>query len=318
MKFTSIPENGLSWHGKLLYAFDTEGEARDVVVVIRDAIHDRQIGSMRLYGVVCAEVDIAPYLRSYMSQWQLPTESGLSPSRAACRVVVEVEGVASAARTLFYGEIDPLQGVALSGVAETRVVRRGDVVRLTLYSPRKLSVHVTDAKLGGVVGHFEVVTSSMPYEFTFSLENIPVGVGMLEVEVRGDGQEIARLRYSIMRFGTTARQVAWRNRRGGVECYTFPVCRTTECSAEVVGSDEPRLKGAVMHRRLISGQEPSREMARIAEVICAPAIYECRGLEVVPMRLLTRRLIYGEGGMLKSLELDVEQEWRGGDYEAAY
>ena len=36
------------------------------------------------------------------------------------------------------------------------------------------------------------------------------------------------------------------------------------------------------------------------------------------MRLLTRRLIYGDGGLLKSLELDVEQEWRGGDYEAAY
>ena len=317
MKFTSIPENGLSWHGKLIYAFDTEGEARDVVVVIRDAIHDRLIGSMRLYGVVCAEVDIAPYLRSYMSQWQLPTESGLSPSRAACRVVVEVEGVASAARTLFYGPINPKHGVVLSGVAETRVVRRGDVVRLTLYSPRKLTVHVTDAKLGGVVGHFEVVTSSMPYEFTFSLENIPVGVGTLAIEVRGDGLEIAHLRSSIMRFGDTARQVAWRNRCGGVECYTFPICRTTECCSEVVGSAERRLKSAVIRSRLISGQESSIEMGRIVEAICATELYECKGLEVVPMTLLTRRLIYGEGGAIKSIELDVEETWRGGGYEVA-
>ncbi len=317
MKFTSIPENGLSWHGKLIYAFDTEGEARDVVVVIRDALQGCTIGTMRLYGVAEFEVDIAPYLRSYMAQWQLPTESGLSLSRAACRVVVEIEGVVSPARTLFYGSINPKHGVVLSGVAETRVVRRSDVVRLTLYSPRKLLVRLTDAKLGGLVGQFEVLTSYMPYEFTFNLAEVPVGVGTLAIEVRGDGMATAHLRYSIVRFGETARQVAWRNRRGGVECYTFPICRTTECCSEVVGSAERRFKSAVIRSRLISGQESSIEMGRIVEAICATELYECKGLEVVPMTLLTRRLMYGEGGAIKSIELDVEETWRGGGYEVA-
>ena len=318
MKFTSIPENGLSWHDALLYAFDTEGGARDVTMVIRDAINDCTIGTMRLYGVTQAEVDIAPYLRSYMAQWQLPEQSGLSISSAACRVVAEIDGVTSPARTLFYGRINPIHGAALSGVAETRVVRRSDVVRLTLYSPRKLSVRITDAKLGGVVGQFEVLTSYMPYEFTFNLADVPVGVSSLVVDVRGDGQEVAQLRYSISRFGEAARQVAWRNRVGGVECYTFPVCRATECSAEVVGDAEPRLTSAVIRRRLESGQEASTERARIAQMICATAVYGCEGLEVEPMRLLTRRLIYGEGGAMKSLELDVEEAWKGGRRETAY
>ena len=40
MKFTSIPEVYVSFQEPLLYAFDTQAEAHDVEVIIRDAETD--------------------------------------------------------------------------------------------------------------------------------------------------------------------------------------------------------------------------------------------------------------------------------------
>lgn len=69
MNFVKLPENGASWAESLCYTIDTESsEPQDLVVEILDRYGGSVIGTKRLYSVTVAEIDIAPYVRSAVSE----------------------------------------------------------------------------------------------------------------------------------------------------------------------------------------------------------------------------------------------------------
>lgn len=110
MKFINIPKNGASWGGELCYSFATElDQPSDVQVIVRDAETDAEIGRLKLYAITEATVDIAPIVRRRVSdEPQIAIASEIVPSRAMCRVIVEVEGVRSPTITLFRASYNPV------------------------------------------------------------------------------------------------------------------------------------------------------------------------------------------------------------------
>ena len=63
MKFTSIPEAYSSFNSPLVYEFESEQEAKDLLVEITDLATNEVIGRKKLYAATAGSIDIAPYLR---------------------------------------------------------------------------------------------------------------------------------------------------------------------------------------------------------------------------------------------------------------
>ena len=146
MRFISIPQNGSSWRGRLPYCFTTESsEPSDVVVEIVDATSSELLGTMRLYGVIEAEVDIAPYIRPHLSL--TPIESERQPelvtSPSAIVVVVRVNGEESERRTFFRSKFDATTPAILSNCPTVQNLIYGDAIRLTLYACNDVSVLIS-------------------------------------------------------------------------------------------------------------------------------------------------------------------------------
>ena len=146
MKFVSLPDNGSSWRGRLLYGFTTEEtEPQDVMVEIIDAMSSSRLGAMRLYGVTDAEVDIASYIRPHLSLTAANAHRRLEliSSPSAIAVIVRINGVESETRVFFRFQFDYSAVGPLSSHAMTGEVVFGEAIRLTLFAKSEISVSVT-------------------------------------------------------------------------------------------------------------------------------------------------------------------------------
>ncbi|MBO5894699.1 MAG: hypothetical protein J6Q33_02800 [Alistipes sp.] len=313
MKFTTIPENGSSWRGKLVYAIDCESEVgQDIEVVVADGTLGLR-ASFNLYNVTTAEFDIAPYLRRMVSEQPTANVESLAWSSAAMLVVVSVGGVSSQSRLYYREAIDATAAQVLSTLSERVAMAQNETLRLSLFALRTAEVRVTTYLPMERTKIFTLRTYGRTVEFTLPLGAYSVG-STIRIEFVCDDVRLKVLSINIVKREASARQLVWYNERGGVEFYTFPrsVRRYYRAKEGAGAQGEQLLQSRCVVRRLLSAYEGAEEMERIAEMIFAPALYLAKEGECERLEIGERVVEFDDEGGIKQLRLDIYEPWRGG------
>lgn len=315
MKFVKIPENGASWDVALCYTIATgQNLTSDVSVEVVDAASGEILGTRRLYGILEAEIDIAPYVRNAVGE-ATPSSATISLSPSARRIVVRAGGVESEERVFYRTPLDCSTPHLLSSTNQPSVVERGDVIRLTVFAQSEVRVSVTDRRITTIENFSAISNRGMPVEIAISTTsfkgyNIPI-----RVKIVCDRQQTYTLDYTVVEPTGTSYRIAWYNPEGGIECYTFPRSVRESLGAELmteIRGRTPRLRGVVARYRLVSAFEKREEVERIAKVIFSPEVFECSGTECSPLKLADRHIVFDDHGGLRRVELSVEKEWTRG------
>ena len=320
MKFINIPKNGASWSGELLYSFATElDQPSDVQVIVRDADTNEEFGRMRLYSVIGGTVDIAPAVRRKMSH-EPPSSATpqIIPSRAMCRVIVEVEGVSSPTITLFRAVYNPLVHSVLSSMSTECGIASGDTLRFTLNVVKGATITVVE--LTGLrprqLANLSYSAQSQVVEAVVPISNLSKEADKVVVTItNGIVTDIAE--YRVVERTESSRKLLWYNAQGGVESYIFPYSRLLERKADVstirtATKQHSSLTVAQSRVRLTSAVLQLREQERLVEILRSPYIFEERSDTILGVELPSRELRYDDHGALKRLSLDIVEEWKGG------
>ena len=320
MKFINIPKNGASWGGELLYSFATElDQPSDVQVILRDADTNEEFGRMRLYSVIGGTVDIAPAVRRKISH-EPPSSATpqIIPSRAMCRVIVEVEGVSSPTLTLFRADYNPLVHSVLSSMSTECGIASGDTLRFTLNVVKGATITVVEltSLRPRQIAHLSYNAQSQVVEAVLPITNLSKEADKVVVSI-SNGIATDRAEYRIVERTEGSRKLLWYNAQGGVESYIFPYSRLLERKADVstirtATKQHSSLTAAHSRVRLTSAVLQLREQERLAEILRSPYIFEERSDTILGVELPSRELRYDDHGALKRLSLDIVEEWKGG------
>ena len=318
MKFVSLPDNGSSWRGRLLYGFTTEEtEPQDVMVEIIDAMSSSRLGAMRLYGVTDAEVDIASYIRPRLSLMPVNVNRRLEliSSPSAIAVIVRINGVESETRVFFRSQFDYSAVGPLSSHAMTGEVVFGEAIRLTLFAKSEISVSVTCTGGKGLTMRASEVTHGMPMELIIPT-SVSVGVETIHISLRFDNSVSILYNYVVIPNTGKLKRLMWFNSIGGVESFVFDHSKRISYSVERSDMNQcgEGVKSAegVLKYRLCTGYELPAEMERVAQILLSPVVYrevdgECRRVDI-----LSRDIAFDSKGMLCSIVLDISEKWEGG------
>lgn len=321
MKFLSIPENGSSWAGSLIYEIDTESSSpKKITIDILDADSNTSIGVCCLKGVTKARVDIAPYVRA-TTNLDLPTSaiSSLAISSGAKSIVLVVNGLRSEARLFFRAAFDYSRAQMLSRMPDKQRIVLGDVVRFTAFAQSEVKVRmVIKTLLSSKQVMLTCNSSARPVEAVIPTSTLPVQSSRLDVNVYCDEELVGSYSFEVEQRDDTACTLAWFNYLGGVEYYTFPRSLRTAYDADVERikygtKSRTRVKHSRVLRTLISGCEPSDEMERIGELIFSPVVYCCCDDEVEEADISKRHLSFDKHNRLPQVVVELTEQWRGGE-----
>lgn len=316
MKFISIPKNGSSWRERLPYSFTTESqEKQDVTLEIVNSTTGVLLGTMRLYGVTEAEVDIAPYIRQHLSLAPLDTsrQVDLQVSPSAISVMVRVGGVASEARVFFRMGFDYSAVGVLSGAPQSQTILSGETIRLTIFSQLRVEATVTVTGGKGPTVRCEGLTYGMPMELIVPTRLLS-GAERVSVMLRCDGKGVIAYTYNVAPRLSTAQRLVWYNAKGGIESYLFDHAMHLNYT---VSREDDHATGAKsvdgrVRYRLCSGCELQAEMDRITQLMLSPVVYREVGGICREVAVESREVEFDSKGLLHTLKLDLSEAWKGG------
>ena len=322
MKFTSIPNNGSSWGDELIYAIDTEVDTpSNIVVDIRDTNRNVSLGRYRLYGVITAEINISPYLRS-LENLEIKTSTTATSyiSPASRTIGVMINGYPSDARTFFRAPLDYDKSHTLSEITANQTISLGDAIRLTAFAKEDLVVTINKYSSNRLIGSETLRghTYGNPVEVVIPTSRFRSDTERIVVTIRADdGETLQHILYNVVERGESSRRLMWYNKLGGVECYTFPTSLRTRYKAEMsksigIGGVPMDICSRERHYRISSALETPQEMNRIADIVFSPHIYEMLGDDIVEVELTSREVLFDKHGMLRQLSLDICETKRGG------
>lgn len=316
MKFTSIPSNGADWNKPLLYTIETdESDSESVAVDIIDVNTRQSIGSFTIYTSATKSFDIAPYLRSQASIDPVVQQSGIAISPSAFYVKVVANGVESLPRIYYRAPIDYTISTILSDAVESDEVSAGDIFKLTIYAPKRVVVRVTRYWLSPKVYEYSIDTQSKPVEFSYLFTSTTTQ-DKFTIEVFCDSVLMKSYSRSCVQ-STGTQTLLWYNPRGGIETYPFPKQTRLCCRAEIENLQDgmgayTRLSGATTRSVLCSAYESEERIKHLAEIILSPRVYTWRGGECQEVRLAKREIEFNNRGQLLSLDIEIEEKWKGG------
>ena len=226
MTFTLLPENHASIFSPLLYRFEGEGEPRTLTVEVRDALLNCTIHRKAFYHTTSGEIDIAPLLRHYLSPDPNPSTSGFvdEPLQRWLRVEMAVEG-ASVTRTFLplemplryapiLGSLPPKRRIALGECDEITLMGRYSKVLLELSTPEGMRQEELEAPaVEEDLRLFRLDTSHFPKDATNFRLTFYLGTDLL-----------CSVDYEVVPRELQGARLAWIDRRGALQHYTFPWC----------------------------------------------------------------------------------------------
>lgn len=316
MIFKTIPQNGKSWQESLLYSLEFEQREGQVVVEIYDQLSSLQLGSIMLYNVKYAQVDIAPYIRSQKRNVPLAVqESIIQPSHDACRVVLRVMGEESESRLFFRSEIGTLQPQILSTITESGTIAVGEKIRLTIIASNSINLTLLHPTTGAFQ-RYEYFAEGVPCEVVLPIDAATVGDSIV-LRVVCDGELVGLCRYRVVERDGSAVRLAWVNSKGGMECYTFPqsVKRSMVVKSEDVEGEcgwYRRVASSTIVRRVMMLGATQSEMDGMLDILLSPKVCKCDRGEDMAVQLITDTILYDDHGRLRRLEFDIKEEWKGG------
>ena len=316
MIFKTIPQNGKSWQESLLYTLEFEQREGQVKVEIYDQLSSSQLGSIMLYNVTSAEIDIAPYIRSYkMSMPNAAQESIITPSPDACRVVLRVGDRESEPRLFFRSDVGALRPQILSATTDSGTIAVGEKIRLTILARGSINLTVMRSS-NGDFQHYEYITDGVPCEVVLPIDVAMVGESIV-LRVVCDGEFVGSSGYRVVERDSSAVRLTWVNTKGGMECCTFPqsVKRSMVVKSEDVECEcgwYRRVASSTVVRRVMMLGATQSEMDALLDILLSPKVWKCDGGVDMAVQLLTDTIHYDDHGRLRRLEFDIKEEWKGG------
>ena len=312
MKFITIPKNGSSWQKPLCYSFSTESTtARDVVVEVVDRLSGDVIGKRRLYNVIEAEIDIAPYVRNAISY--LPNLGvRLSISSLAKCIAVRIDGITSETRVFYYAEFDDSSSHLLTSEPLSTTILQGDIIALTVFAPHEVKVRVVDKRnVSGVATISAIQSNGMPVNVAIPTASYGRGQVPITVEIYCDTALLRSIDYTLVSTESTdSHRVVWYNDNGGIESYNFAAAVREQYEVKVVDAVDgclPRVTAAKERCRMVSFYEIGEQMERIIRMIFSPVVYGCKETVCEPLRFVGRRVDFDDHGALRRLIVNVEK-----------
>lgn len=304
----------MSFQEPLLYAFETQTEAHDVEVKIKNAHTDQVLGSKLLYGAVAGEIDIAPYLRQALSV-ELPDgveECGRVELAQQIEVRVEVDGVASPLRQFIAAKVEPQQSwQLLSSQIGHRTMARDEFDIIGYFAQPDVVVEVVVESQGKGSERLTLdVPSGGQYAVAVTAKGMGEGVDELKVTFRVDGTVQAEIYYAIKPNLKGARRLAWLNEHRCPELYTFPLRKGVLVKAvrrhmESVWGREAAALESENELKLISAYEPQAQIEALARILFSPKLWLVEDGKPQSVNLLTDRVMPTPCGEMGMIEVDV-------------
>lgn len=307
MKFLSTPNSGASWRDPLIYVIDLEGDSSEVAhVEIVDTGSNSQIASFNLYGVTSAEIDIAPYIRKYVTKESVSNTKGVSISKAAVKSAVVVNGVSSASAVFYAASLENTRPGVLSTTPDNPRISLGESIHITLYGLSNVNISIQHIATKSHIRTYSIATNGLPVEFAYPLNAADNGLTAINVDIVIDGRRVDIWSYKYVSRENPSQQVVWYNSRGGVESYTFPKVERS-CYEAILKGDN--VVGRSTTWQLTSAYESPEEIARVEEMLFADNIYVSNNGAYQRVELLTRKLLHSA----KNLQITIRQnEMKGG------
>ncbi|MBO7283106.1 MAG: hypothetical protein J6U73_06905 [Alistipes sp.] len=316
MIFKTMPQNGASWQKPLLYNLEFERREEQVTVEIYDLLYSEKLGSIMLYNLTSAEIDIAPYIRSRkLSEPLAKQESVIALSHDACRVVLRVNGVESEPRLLFRSDISGLSPQVMSATAESGTIAVGETIRLTVLAHSNITLTLLQPSDGGF-SKYEYATDGVPCELAVPVNNAKLG-DVIALRVVCDNKVVMICNYRVVERDSSAVRLMWVNAKGGTESHTFPlsVKRSLVVKSEDIEGEcgwYRRVTGSTLVRRvMLLGATPS-EVDAVLDILLSPKVVRCDNGGEMAVQLLTDTVAYDDHGRVRRLEFDIKEEWKGG------
>ena len=320
MRFVSIPQNGASWSKKLIYSFDTELDERaDVDIEIFNQTTHQLIARKRMHGVTCAEVDIAPMLRSAIEmRVSDPASTIVLSSPMGCKVAVGIMGLMSAERYFCATDMGVLQPQMMSYVPPCQTIGYGEKLMFSVLAPGGMTIKIVEHTATSKRNMSLVPdANTLFYDVVICSASLRGDVERIEVSVVCGSELLAHFDCNIEPRLPAGRRLVWRNRRGGIESYLFAKSVPIMAQANVdtfsttVGIMS-KLRSTTQRDRLCSALECGEALQTLRGIIYAPYIYEMTIDGLQDVALATRCIEYGGHDKLQSVALELVSAWRGG------
>lgn len=223
MTFTQLPDNYASLYGSLRYRFEGDGDPRTLTVEIRDNLSGEVIHRKELYNTTSGEIDLAPLLRYRLTPTPQSSSIGFLQEDLQRWITVEVSvEEALALRTFLLCEEEPCLVPLLGSMPLNRRIRLGEWEELTFLGEITrvmLSLTTTD---GVVSDELESPANGVkPRLFRFDTGRFPASTTDFQLHVYNGTSLLTTLDYTVQR-GVGGARVAWIDRRGALQHYTFP------------------------------------------------------------------------------------------------
>ena len=315
MKFTSVPAGFVSFREPLPYVFDAEGAPRDITFTIVDTESGATIGSKKLYAATAGEIDIAPYLRR-AARCRMPdevTECAVIDTGGRVKVRVEAEGIASPVRTFIAAKVadDKLYALLATQYA-FRTMAADEFDMIGYFAMPDAVVEIVIEAFGDNGYERMILTPPAGGQRTFAVtpRSFDATTSAMRVTIRVDDEAADVIDYRIVENLSDACRLAWFDRHGAPELYTFPARKRTVVAAvrdrtESIRGREDRVAARDRRVTLVSAYEPRAQAEAIAEMVASPEVYEALGGRTRRVSLATDNAVTLYGGEMNLVEVEI-------------
>lgn len=319
MKFTSIPEAYSSFNSPLVYEFDSEQEAKDLLVEIIDLATNEVIGRKKLYATTVGNIDIAPYLRrrAIATLPENVAACGLVDVGAQIKVKVTVDGTASSSRNFIAAKVAPdTHYTLLTHQLLQRTMARDEFDLIAYFAMPDAVVEVVVEATGKERESLSFEASGGQRCIALTAATFDEATEDLKVKIIIDGEVASTIDYEIKPNLDGARRIAWMNSDSSPEVYTFPLRKSVliEATRKRIATIWGKEAAEVEHHnelKLLSAYEPKRQIEALQEIVASPKVWLIRGGRVQNIDLRTDRLFHTLNEGMGIVELDIRSAEEG-------
>ncbi len=307
MNVTNYPKAYQSAFREALFVLGNVGAPLGVdISIVSPAVSSAPLGTKRIYATASAAVNVAPYVRGLIDPQPLcdfPAGVAIDSGRIV-PCCVSAPGMNSSVVILGGGVEDLPPERILSAAPKHVVICPGERDEISVLSRRIVSPSVVVAtgssELSGSAGMRELSSDNIitvvvePEQLLASLGFAAAEVSHFSVRLtmRGgtDPARVLERHYTLVPSLATGRRLAWVNRFGAIDYYTFPTVKSIRRSGSLDRLTTPagtRTVATTAARSEMLVSDPCDEpMADwLAEILSAPSVWEVEGSEARPVNV---------------------------------
>lgn len=319
MKFTSIPTAYSTFNAPLVYEFESQEGAKDILFEIVDLATDEVIGRKQLYATQAGSIDIAPYLRR-RALTTLPESiegCGVVDCATQIKVRVTAEGVNSPSRNFIAAEVSPdAHYTLLSEQLHQRTMAHDEFDIIAYFAMPDAVVEVVVEASGKGNETKSIELSGGHRCIALTAADFDASTTSLKASIKIDGTVTDTIEYEIKPNLKGARRIAWLNHYHSPEVYTFPMRKSVliEAARKRIETLWGKEAAEVEHShelKLLSAYESEEQIKALQEIVSSKKVWLIKGLKVEDVDLRTERILVAPSDGMGIVEIDIRSAKEG-------